>query len=168
MAADDDRFDTLLSRSADAFGDLGAGFEEARSRLCLGERLRRAGRRVEARRQLRAALRRFEDMSCTPWVERTERELKASGETLRARDAAHGIDELTPQEVQVATMAASGRSNKDIAAELFLSVKTIEAHLHRVYRKLGVHSRRELPSVIGTADASASSRGTGGPPRDRG
>ena len=168
MAADDNGFDTLLSRSADAFGELGAGFEEARSRLCLGERLRRAGRRVEARRQLRAALRRFEDMSCTPWVERTERELKASGETLRARDAAHGIDELTPQEVQVATMAASGRSNKDIAAELFLSVKTIEAHLHRVYRKLGVHSRRELPSVVGTADASASSRGTGGPPRDRG
>ena len=80
----------------------------------------------------------------------------------------HGIDELTPQEVQVATMAASERSNKDIAAELFLSVKTIEAHLHRVYRKLGVRSRRELPSVIGTADVSTSNRATGGPPRDRG
>ena len=65
-------------------------------------------------------------------------------------------------------MAATGRSNKEIAAELFLSVKTIEAHLHRTYRKLGVRSRRELPAVIGTADASASSRGTGGPSHDRG
>ena len=91
-------------------------------------------------------------MSCAPWVERTERELKATGETLRARDAAHGIDELTPQELQVATMAASGRSNRDIAAELFLSVKTIEAHLHRVYRKLGIRSRAELPSLIGSAE----------------
>jgi DNA-binding CsgD family transcriptional regulator len=164
MAADDNGFDALLARSAEAFGDLGVGFEEARSRLCLGERLRRAGRRVEARRQLRAALRRFEDMSCTPWVERTARELKTSGETLRVRDGSHGIDELTPQELQVATMAASGRSNKDIAAELFLSVKTIEAHLHRVYMKLGVRSRTALPSLIGGAEGSASSGGTDGPP----
>ena len=143
-------------RSAESFGELGVRFEEARSRLCLGERLRRAGRRVEARVQLRSALMHFEDMRCAPWVERTERELKASGETLRARNAAHAIDELTPQELQVATMAAGGRSNKQIAAELFLSIKTIEAHLHRVYRKLGIRSRSALPTIVGTGgEASA-------------
>ena len=97
---------------------------------------------------------RFEDMRCAPWVERTERELKASGETLRARHAAHAIDELTPQELQVATMAASGRSNKQIAAELFLSIKTIEAHLHRVYRKLGIRSRSALPTIVGPGEQS--------------
>jgi DNA-binding CsgD family transcriptional regulator len=167
MVAGDDGFDAPLARSVMAFGEMGVRFEEARSRLCLGERLRRAGRRVEAREQLRAALTRFEDMRCAPWMERTERELKASGETLRARDATSGIDELTPQELQVAAMAASGRSNKQIAAELFLSVKTIEAHLHRVYRKLGIRSRRALPSVIGGGDGSASDRGTGGPPYER-
>ena len=83
---------------------------------------------------------------------RTERELRASGETLRARHATHGIDELTPQELQVATMAANGRSNKEIATELFLSIKTIEAHLHRVYRKLGIRSRSALPPIVGTGE----------------
>ena len=163
MVAGEDRFDAPLVRSAQLFDDLGVRLEEARSRLCHGERLRRAGRRVEARRQLRAALAGFESMRCAPWVERTERELKASGETLRARDAAHAVDELTPQELHVAKMAASGRSNKEIAAELFLSIKTIEAHLHRVYRKLGIGSRRALPSVVGRGAESAPRHGTGDP-----
>jgi DNA-binding CsgD family transcriptional regulator len=152
IVADDDRFDAPLARSAEAFEVLGVRFEEARSRLCLGERLRRAGRRVEARRQLRSALTSFENMRGAPWVERTERELKASGETLRARHATHAIDELTPQELQVAIMAADGRSNKEIATALFLSIKTIEAHLHRVYRKLGIRSRSALPPIVRTGE----------------
>ena len=106
---------------------------------------------------------------CTPWIERTESELHERRNAARTRCGAAPIDELTPQELQVATMAASQRSpTRTSPRELFLSVKTIEAHLHRAYRKLGVHSRRELPAVIGTADASASSRGTGGPSHDRG
>ena len=82
--------------------------EEARSRLCHGERLRRAGRRVQARAQLRAALALFERMRCEPWAERTESELRASGETLRTRGPGSPVDELTPQELQVATLAAAG------------------------------------------------------------
>jgi DNA-binding NarL/FixJ family response regulator len=94
-------------------------------------------------------------MRCTPWVERTESELRASGETLRARGPGRPVDELTPQELQVATLAAAGLSNKEAATRLFLSVKTIEAHLHRTYRKLGVRSRAELAPLLGKRDLGA-------------
>jgi DNA-binding CsgD family transcriptional regulator len=167
IVADDDQFDAPLARSAQTFEVLGVRFEEARSRLCLGERLRRAGRRVEARRELRSALASFEAMHCTPWVERTEREVRASGETLRARSAVHAIDELTPQELQVATMAAGGSSNKEIATELFLSIKTIEAHLHRVYRKLGIRSRGELPTLVRAVEQRVRAPGATSPKATR-
>jgi DNA-binding CsgD family transcriptional regulator len=155
MAAAEDEFDAPLERSVATFARLGVRLEEARSRLCHGERLRRAGRRVQARAELRAALALFERMRCTPWIERTESELRASGETLRAREPRSPIDELTPQELQVATLAAAGLSNKEAAARLFLSVKTIEAHLHRTYRKLGVRSRAELTPLLGKRDPGA-------------
>jgi DNA-binding CsgD family transcriptional regulator len=158
MFAAEDEFDAPLERSAATFADLGVRLEQARSRLCHGERLRRAGRRVQARAQLRTALTLFERMRCTPWIERTESELRASGETLRARGPGSAVDELTPQELQVATLAASGLSNKEIATRLFLSIKTIEAHLHRSYRKLGVRSRAELAPFLGKRDPDASHR----------
>ena len=156
MAAAQDAFDAPLQRSVATFAELGARLEEARSRLCHGERLRRAGRRVQARAQLRAALALFERMRCEPWAERTESELRASGETLRTRGPGSPVDELTPQELQVATLAAAGLSNKEAAARLFLSVKTIEAHLHRTYRKLGVRSRAELAPLLAEREPSAS------------
>ena len=154
LAAAEDAFDAPLERSVATFARLGVRLEEARSRLCYGERLRRAGRRVQARAQLRAALTLFERMRCEPWIERTESELRASGETLRARGPGRPIDELTPQELQVATLAAAGLSNKEAAARLFLSVKTIEAHLHRTYRKLGVRSRAELAPLLAEQELS--------------
>ena len=149
LLAADDAFDASMERSSAAFSRLGVRLQEARSRLCHGERLRRAGRRVEARAQLRTALGLFEQMRCEPWITRTEQELRASGETLRVRRPHAGIDELTPQERQVAMLAAAGLSNKQAAARLFLSVKTIEAHLHRTYRKLGIRSRSELGPLLG-------------------
>jgi len=155
LIAAEDAFDGPLERSVTAFAGLGVRLEEARGRLCHGERLRRAGRRVQAREQLRAALALFERMRCTPWVERTESELRASGETLRARGPGSSVDELTPQELQVATLAAAGLSNKEAATRLFLSVKTIEAHLHRAYRKLGVRSRAELAPLLAKRDLGA-------------
>ena len=89
----------------------------------------------------------------------------ASGETLRARGPGKPIDELTPQELQVATLAAAGLSNKQAAARLFLSVKTIDAHLHRAYRKLGIRSRAELAPILAERDPSAwNARGAPGPP----
>ena len=124
------------------FERLGMRFEVARTQLYLGARLRRDGLRRDAREHLRAALDVFDDLGAAPWAEQVRTELRASGETVRRRDAAR--DELTPQELQVALLACEGKTNRDIGLALFLSPKTIEAHLGRVYRKLGIHSRVEL------------------------
>jgi len=120
-----------------------APFEAARTRLCFGQRLRRDGARIEAREQLRAAADGFRAIGAAPWVEAAERELGATGERLRRR-APDTPEELTTQERAIADLVAAGASNKDVAAELYLSPKTVEAHLTRVYRKLGVNSRNQL------------------------
>jgi DNA-binding CsgD family transcriptional regulator len=118
-------------------------FEHARTRLCFGERLRRAGQRKNARDHLRAALTVFEQLGAAPWARRARSELRASGETLRRRDAG-AAEQLTPQELQIALQVAEGKTNREVGAALFLSPKTIEFHLSRAYRKLGVRSRAEL------------------------
>jgi DNA-binding CsgD family transcriptional regulator len=115
----------------------------ARTQLALGERLRRSGRRVDAREQLRLALETFEDQGAEAWADRTRAELRASGETLRRRKAWEK-EELTPQELQIALHVARGMTNREVGAALFLSHKTIEFHLGRIYRKLKMHSRAEL------------------------
>ena len=120
-----------------------APFEAARTRLCFGQRLRRDGARIEAREQLRAAADGFRAIGAAPWVKAAERELGATGERLRRR-ALDAPEELTTQEREIADLVAAGASNKDVAAELYLSPKTVEAHLTRVYRKLGVNSRTQL------------------------
>ena len=117
-------------------------FARARTQLAYGERLRRVGRRTDARVHLRAAAYTFGVLGATAWSTRAHDELRASGQTLR-----RGYDseaELTPRELQVALQVADGKSNKEAAAALFLSPKTIEYHLKRVYRKLDMHSRAEL------------------------
>lgn len=119
----------------------------ARVRLNFGEHLRREGSRLEARDELRAALAVFEQLDAEPWSERARRELRASGETARRR-LPSTIDELTPQELQIARMVAGGASQKEVAASLFLSPKTIEYHLGKVYRKLGISSGRQLQSRL--------------------
>ena len=115
----------------------------ARLRLNLGEQVRREGSRREAREELRAALAVFEQLNAEPWIERARRELRASGETARRRQVST-VDELTPQELQIARLVAAGASQKDAAATLYLSPKTIEYHLGKVYRKLGITSGRQL------------------------
>ena len=122
-------------------------FETARTRLAFGERLRRMRRRVRAREQLRAALETFEKLDAAPWADRARAELAASGETLRRRDPST-IDELTPQELQIAMLLAGGKTTREAAAALFLSPKTIEYHLRHVYLKLGINSREELRRAL--------------------
>jgi DNA-binding NarL/FixJ family response regulator len=117
-------------------------FERARTELCYGERLRRARRRAEARDQLHAALETFQRLGAEPWADRARNELRATGETVRRDPSAS--DELTLQELQVALKVAEGATNREAAAAMFLSPKTIEAHLSRIYSKLGVRSRTEL------------------------
>jgi DNA-binding CsgD family transcriptional regulator len=124
------------------------------AQLCLGERLRRLGRRLEARRQLQAALATFEESGAEAWAERARAELAASVETTRKGDG-DLEEELTPQERQVALVVAQGGTNREAAAELFLSTKTIEFHLRNAYRKLGVRTRTELAYLLLRQDRSA-------------
>ena len=118
-------------------------FDLARIQLLYGEHLRRERRRTDARLQLRAALEGFERLQAEPWAERARVELRASGETARKRDPST-ISHLTPQELQVARYVAEGLSNKAIAAQLFLSPRTIDSHLRNVFTKLGITSRTQL------------------------
>jgi DNA-binding CsgD family transcriptional regulator len=122
-------------------------FEAARTRLVYGARLRRAGKRVRAREQLRDAFEAFEALGALPWADRARTELEATGEKARKRDAST-LDQLTPQELQIAFLLAEGRTTREAAASMFLSPKTIEYHLRNVYRKLGVRSRPELAAAV--------------------
>ena len=105
--------------------------ELARSRLLYGEWLRRENRRVDAREQLRAAHEMFSRMGAAAFAERARRELAATGETVRKRTV-ETVDELTTQEAQVARLAAQGRTNPEIGAQLFISPRTVEYHLHKI------------------------------------
>jgi DNA-binding CsgD family transcriptional regulator len=118
-------------------------FDLARIQLLYGEHLRRERHRAEARVQLRVALEAFEGMRADPWAERARAELRASGARARRRDPST-IDRLTPQELQIARLVAEGLSNKEIAAQLFLSPRTIDYHLRNVFAKLGITSRTQL------------------------
>jgi DNA-binding CsgD family transcriptional regulator len=115
----------------------------ARIQLLYGEHLRRERRRSDARAPLRSALDTFERLGAEPWAERARAELRASGETARKRDPST-LTQLTPQELQVARYVAEGLSNKEVAAKLFLSPRTIDAHLRNVFAKLGLTSRTQL------------------------
>ncbi|MEU4693602.1 BREX system ATP-binding domain-containing protein [Actinoplanes sp. NPDC023714] len=151
--------DALASPSTDAriegryrtaVAELGAtqlGLQLARARLLFGEWLRRENRRGDAREQLRAAHEAFVAMGAEGFADRAGRELTATGETVRKRSS--GVrDELTSQEEQIARLAAAGRTNPEIGATLFLSPRTVEWHLRKVFTKLGVTSRRELAQAV--------------------
>jgi DNA-binding CsgD family transcriptional regulator len=118
-------------------------FEQARTRLAYGAHLRRARRRVDARGHLAAALDAFETLGAAPWAERARVELRACGQTARERDPSR-LQNLTPQEVQVARFVGRGLSTREVAAQLFLSPRTIDFHLRNVFSKLGISSRSEL------------------------
>jgi DNA-binding CsgD family transcriptional regulator len=118
-------------------------FERARTELAYGVFLRRARRRVDARTHLQAALDVFEELRAVPWSERARLELRASGQTARRRDPSTTL-QLTPQELQVARFVAQGLPTREVAAQLFLSPRTIDFHLRNVFAKLGIASRTEL------------------------
>ena len=119
----------------------------ARAHLLYGEWLRRENRRVDARSQLRAAHELFEMIGMEAFAERARGELLATGERVRKR-AAETRDELTPQERQIARLARDGLSNPEIGAQLFLSPRTVEWHLRKVFAKLEIHSRKDLATTL--------------------
>jgi DNA-binding CsgD family transcriptional regulator len=121
--------------------------ELARAHLLYGEWLRREGLRADARVQLRTAHGMFAAIGMQAFAERARRELLATGETVRRRTAARR-DQLTPQEAQIAGLARAGLSNPEIAGQLFLSPRTVEYHLAKVFTKIGITSRRQLRQAL--------------------
>jgi DNA-binding CsgD family transcriptional regulator len=140
----------LLRRSVELLAESPARFEEAKARVSLGSALRRAGHRVESREPLREGYELARHCGADGLAALARSELRASGIRLR-REVATGADSLTPSERRIVEMAAAGLSNPEIAQELFLTVKTIEMHLTRSYRKLDIHGRAELAQALGAA-----------------
>jgi DNA-binding CsgD family transcriptional regulator len=137
---------TLVSRE-------GNPFQYARTELCFGERLRRARRRADARDHLTHALKTFRSVGAVPWSARAARELEATALTARRRGDPSNVDELTPQERQVVRIVADGATVRETAHRMFISPKTVEAHLGRAYRKLGVRNRAQLAIVVARRDS---------------
>jgi len=151
LLADADTFDDHFQRSLALLDQSPLTLDRARTQLAYGERLRRAGRRREARSHLRAAHAAFAAAGATPWAGRANAELQATGEATGPRTPDRRAA-LTPQEVQIAHLAAEGQTNKQIATQLYLSPKTIQYHLANTYRKLNIHSRAELARAITAGD----------------
>jgi DNA-binding CsgD family transcriptional regulator len=142
----------LYSEAIDRLGRTRMLPDLARAHLLYGEWLRREGRRADARVQLRTAHDLFDGMGMEAFAERARRELVATGERVRRRKA-ETRNELTPQERQIAHLARDGLSNPEIGARLFLSPRTVEWHLRKVFSKLGIRSRRELTNALAGVDS---------------
>lgn len=141
-AGDDDRAAELIARAVKVYDHAGERYELARSLLTSGRLARRAGRRLHARRDLEAAAALFTDFGALPWVSRCTAELQRIGG--RPRRSAT----LTDTERLIAEQAAAGKSNAEIAAAMFVAVRTVESNLSRAYRKLGIRSRVQLPARL--------------------
>jgi DNA-binding CsgD family transcriptional regulator len=142
-----DEADGLYREAVERLARTRVAVHHARARLVYGEWLRREGRRVDAREQLRAAHDMFDRFGARGFAERARRELSATGETVRKRSTPDDAA-LTPQESQVARLASEGHTNSEIGAQLFISPRTAEYHLSKVFTKLGIGSRRELRGAL--------------------
>jgi DNA-binding CsgD family transcriptional regulator len=147
LMSDKEEVDDLYRAALDHFDKAMLRTQTGRTHVLYGEWLRRGRRRVEAREHLRAALDLYTEIGAEPFIGRAERELLATGEKVRKRTVATAND-LTPQEAEVARLAADGHSNPEIGARLFISSKTVEYHLHKVFDKLDIDSRSQLARAL--------------------
>jgi DNA-binding CsgD family transcriptional regulator len=147
LVAQGDAADELYLEAIERLGRTRMAMHLARARLSYGEWLRRKGRRVAARTQLRAAHAALAAMGAHGFAERARRELAATGEKARKRSGPTSSD-LTPQEEQIAALARQRHTNPEIGAELFLSARTVEWHLRKIFAKLEISSRRELDAAL--------------------
>jgi DNA-binding CsgD family transcriptional regulator len=152
LLSDGEAADHLYRIAIDRLGRTRLRPDRARAHLLYGEWLRRENRRLDAREQLRAAYNQFTSIGMEAFAERARMELLATGEKVRRR-MVETRDELTAQEREIARLAQDGLSNAEIGARLFLSPRTIEWHLRKVFTKLGIHSRRELMSALPSSES---------------
>jgi ATP/maltotriose-dependent transcriptional regulator MalT len=149
--------ESLYREAIERLGRTHVATELARAHLLYGEWLRKEGRQPDAREQLRTAREMFTRMGAEAFAGRSERELLATGERVRKRRV-ETREELTTQELQVARLAREGLSNPEIGARLFISPRTVEYHLHKVFNKLGISSRNELERSLRSAPSVALAR----------
>jgi DNA-binding CsgD family transcriptional regulator len=147
LLVEDDHSEFFYREAIDRLERTRIRFELARAHLLYGEWLRRQNRRVDARHQLRSAHEMFNGMGASGFAERARRELRATGETVRKRRVDNPT-ELTDQEACIARLVTEGLTNMEIGAQLFISTRTVEWHLRKVFTKLGVGSRRELRTLL--------------------
>jgi DNA-binding CsgD family transcriptional regulator len=147
LLADDDRAEELYVEAADRLGRSRIAIDLARAHLLYGEWLRRQRRRADARAQLRLAHGLFSEFGMEAFAERARVELEATGEHARSRTV-DTLDQLTPQEAQISRLVALGHTNREIAAQLFISPSTVEYHLRKVFRKLNVKSSTQLANRL--------------------
>jgi DNA-binding CsgD family transcriptional regulator len=148
LLSEGDTAERLYREAIERLGGRRVRADLARAHLVYGEWLRRERRRVDARAQLRIALEMLESMGMEAFAERARRELQATGETARKRTVATSDRGLTAQEWQVARMAREGLSNPEIGARLFISARTVQYHLRKVFTKLGINSRSQLDRAL--------------------
>src|SRR6478736_1755455 len=148
LLSDGDAAERLYLESIELLGNTRIRTELARAHLLYGEWLRRERRRIDARAQLRIAHDMLEAMGMEAFAERARRELQATGETTRQRSVATGDEQLTAQEAQIARMARGGLSNPEIGVRMFISPRTVQYHLRKVFSKLGIESRSQLEFVL--------------------
>jgi DNA-binding CsgD family transcriptional regulator len=143
LLADGEDADRHFARALAWHAEGGRPFDTARTELLQGALLRRRRSRALARTHLRAACEGFEHLGAAPWAELARAELRATGETARKRDPST-LTQLTPQELLIVRLVGQGATNREIAAQLFLSPRTVDYHLHKLFTKLGMSSRAEL------------------------
>jgi DNA-binding CsgD family transcriptional regulator len=148
-----EQFDSHIAEALRWHGQTRMPFERARTELLLGSTLRRRRMRANSRDWLRSALAAFERLGAVDWADRARSELQATG--VRLAQPATGLAQLTPQELQVTLAVARGLSNREVATQLFLSVKTVEFHLAHVYDKLGVSRRTQLAVLVAHQESTA-------------
>jgi RNA polymerase sigma factor (sigma-70 family) len=160
LVSADDVVEDLFHEAVERLGRTRVRIALARARLLYGEWLRRRRRRLDAREQLRTAHTQFTEFGMEAFAERARVELEATGEHARKRTV-ETLDDLTPQEAQISHLAADGATNQEIAAQLFISPSTVDYHLRKAFRKLGVKSRHQLEEHLLQSGAHADTAARG-------